>query len=248
MGSGSGGGGGSGAGAGGGGGGGTWSAAGRYEFHGRTAAERQGSENRLQKSVRETFAKLARNREYVLSQVANPLVEAAYHELFRLKIELVDNKAWTGVRSAFGVEDGPGCLQRWVRAVLAAHQQLSADQRLRAMLRVALDDFLLKALQDDLDAFADGDSKAVMAKLDTRVLKSTSGYFLGFLLGRLLYRETERLAEAAEMDIQGVAQEKADVIIGSFEQKYHDKNQTTYRDLFSVIRQNPDWFIEKLKS
>jgi len=248
MGSGSGGGGGSGAGGGGVGGGGSWSAPGRYEFHGETAAERQGSESRLKKSVQEIFVKLARNREYVLGQVASPLVDAVYRELFRLKVELVDNKTWEGLRSAYGVNDGPGCLQRWVRAVLAMHEQLEADQRLRGMLRVALDDFLLRALRNDIDIFSEADSKAVLKKLDASVFKSTSGYFLGLLLGGLLGRETERLAEAAELDIQEIAQKRADLIVASFEQEYCGQNQVTYRDLFTVIRRNADWFIEKMKS
>ena len=228
---------------GGGGGGGGWAGGGGgggYTFKGGEVVTRAASARAIETAAFETLCKLP--KEYFQKQFGSPLIEEAYKKLFDLSVQIFVNHDWAGVARRYGVDDGPGCLVRWVEAVVTESEQAEPDVRVRETALGCLEDFLVVALNYDIDVFYSGTASEVMAKIDEKVFKSTSGYFLGHLIWRILERERNATPEAVEFQIKEVAQKTADRIIADFEAKYYAKDQVTHQQLFSVIRSHPDWF------
>ena len=186
-------------------------------------------------------------RDYLEKQFCNPLIRSVYEQLFRLSVEIFQNKSWHGVSRHYGVPDGPGCLVRWSRAVLDNFRQTEPNRKAQEIAQMCLEDFLILALDDDPDPFVDGSSEKILSKLNQRIFNSTSGYFLGLLIWHVLRREKERVPEATETRLRQASQARADRIIASFESKFRHKDQTTYRDLFRIICENLDWFMTELR-
>lgn len=226
---------------GGGGGGGGWAGGGGgYTFKGGEVVTKAASAKKIEAAAFETLCKLP--KEYLLKQFGSPLIEEAYKKLFDLSLQIFVNHDWAGVSSRYGVDDGPGCLVRWVEAVVAESAHAEPDVRVRETALSCLEDFLIVALNYDIDVFYSGTADEVMAKIDEKVFKSTSGYFLGHLIWRILERERNATPESVEFQIKEVAQKTADKIIADFEGKYHGKDQVTHQQLFSIIRSQSDWF------
>jgi hypothetical protein len=131
--------------------------------------------------------------------------------------------------------------------VIARFQKEEPNKKAREIARFCLEDFLMFALENDYKMFLSGSSKDVIGKLRRKVFDSTSGYFLGFMIRRIVERQREKLTESREKHLREAAQKKADRIVKSFENKFRVKDQITHRDLFRVICENPDWFTEQLR-
>jgi hypothetical protein len=230
---------------GGGGGGGGWSGGGGgYSFSGGAVVTKGVSTQKVQTVAFETLCKLP--KDYLRKQFGSPLVESVYEQLFELTVHVHLNRTWKGVAERYGVDDGPGCLLRWVEAVMAKFEHLEPNVKVRETALSCLEDFLITALGHDIDAFFAGTGDVVMAKLDEKIFKSTAGYFLGLMIWRILEREREATPEAVEVQLKEIAQQKADHIVANFEREYYAKDQVTRRQLFTVIRNNPDWFRKQV--
>jgi hypothetical protein len=189
-------------------------------------------------------------REYVVRYCASPFTQAAFEEMFWLRVELQENQRWDNLHERFGIDGGPGCLFRFAGAIYRIFAPSEPDQRVRESASTSLEDFLLRLVRDDIDVFLHGDAKAVLENLDPAVFKTTSGHFLMFLFWRMLERESERLPPESELQLRDIAQEIADRVIGKFEVRhlgkpYGDRAQTTYRDLLRVLA-NEEWFRMEL--
>jgi hypothetical protein len=187
-------------------------------------------------------------REYLEKQFCNPILRSVYEQLFRLSVEIFQNKSWDGVSKYYGVPDGPGCLMRWSNAVIDRCRKDEPNRKAQEIARICLDDFLILALDKDYDLFISGSSKQILSKLNQKVFGSTSGYFLGLLIWRIMERERERLPASTEIRLREASQVRADRIINKFTRDFKDKEQTTYRDLFRVICENLSWFITEMRS
>jgi hypothetical protein len=186
-------------------------------------------------------------REYLEMQFCNQLVRSAYEQLFRLSVEIFQNKSWAGVAKYYGVAEGAECLRRWSSAVIAKYQAEEQNRKAQEVARVCLDDFLMLALDNDYDLFLSGSCNEVLRALNRKIFDSTSGYFLGLMIWRIVEREREGHPERIETYLRKSSQRRADKIIRSFEYKFKDRNQTTYRHLFRVICENFDWFLGELR-
>lgn len=228
-----------------GGSGGGGSGVGGYRFQGGKTVSGAPSFAKVEKDVDDIRAKLP--KEYALKLFRSSMMEAVYSALFELSVHIFQNRSWGKVTERFEVRGGPGCLFRWVHAVL---QQAEADEpntKFREIAQLALEDFVIRALGSDPDLYMAGSGDQIVAALDKRVFDSTSGFFLGFLLRRMIEREFGAVSENTEQQIGTIAQQLADRIVGSFESKFYAKGQTTHRDLFRVIQENPDWFWDLLR-
>lgn len=235
-----------GGGGGGGGGGGSQLSGGYHSENGRlvpTTAPR----DRVEKDVRKVFSKLP--KEYLLQFFASPMVNEAYGRLFDLSFQVFVNHSWTNIAERYGITGKAGCLSDWGNAVIAETQTLDSNQKVRETVQVCLEDFLLRALDNDLDLFLHGSSDDIMSHLNQKVFNSTSGHFLGTLIWRVLERQSERLPENAETQLREVAQIIADRSIRQFEGKFRSDaaNRIGYQQLFNVVSDNAEWFLRGLR-
>jgi hypothetical protein len=83
------------------------------------------------------------------------------------------------------------------------------------------------------------------------VFDRTSNNFLGIMIKRMLERQGESMPPDVEIQLQDVAQDAADRIVRSFENKFLHKKfrgePITYQKLFLIIQENMPWFIEELR-
>ena len=228
---------------GGGGGGGTRG----YSFRrgkGKTSAS---SETRAQQTVRNSLAKLARDsKNYLVGQFCSPMVKRVFEQLFLLPSPVFRDRRWELVARQFGTSSGPGCLHEWVEKLVAEAASEEPNPKIRETARMCLEDFLITALDDDIDVYLSGDGDAVVKKLSEDRFKSTSGYFLGALIWRVLEREVETLPQDKELQLRQTSQVLADRLVHEFERKFKT-GPVTHRQIFRVFQENPDWLIGELR-
>jgi hypothetical protein len=240
-----GGGGGSGSGGSGGGGGGGESQRG-YKFKDQELVSQAQSAGAIAASIAQIFGSLSRDaKSYEIKQFCSPLIVNVFEALFRFPIAMQD-RSWKIAGDLFNVDDRPGCLVRWVDKLIASIPE--PDRRIRETARVCLEDFLVTALRNDTDLYFQGSGAQIISALDPNVFKRTANRFLGWLIFRVLERERERVPAVKEAALRQAGQNLADSVVGAFEQKFHGKNQVTYRQLFRVFSENSDWLRERLRS
>ena len=213
-----------------------------------TSINKQDKINRLRKETQVGFEKVP-DKEF-FSRFANPSINAAYKSIFQLKFEALERDQWDSIEKIFKVAPGPGCLRRWVDAVLEK-SDFENDQQ-RNFTKILLDSFLIRALNDNFDVFLRGDSTTVLKNLNRRTFESISGNFLGIMLNESLKGQIPGLGIGDAEIVRGVAFEKADRIIESFEHEYRHKalgaiRQVTYENLFEVIANEKEWFMKKVR-
>jgi hypothetical protein len=225
-------------------GGGGGSGVGGYRSEGGKMVSSAPSLSKVEKEVTKIRGKLP--KDYVLRMFCSPMIRAVYEFLFEVAVHVFQNRSWKGLDDRFGVPVGPG-MSRWITAVLANYDAGEGDQKVIANARLALEDFFLAALNNDTDLFNSGTAERILSALDKKIFESTSGYFLGFLLWRVIDGELEAPAATTEHHLLTITQKLADRIIHSFESKFYAKGQTTYRDLFEIVQENPEWFCDLLR-
>lgn len=243
MGSGSGGGGGGGSG--GGGGGGSWGGSGGYRWQDGKIKSDVTPQSRAEREAKKILRKLP--KDYLMKQFGSPMIDSIYEELFELSVHVFQNRSWQGVTERYGIAGGGGCLNDWAGTMISRARESEPNQKVRETALLCLDDFLVLALNNDIDLYVSGSSADVLGRLKQSVFKKTSNNFLGAMIWRVLEREKEKLQTSAEVQLRVVAQNIANRCISAFESKFHAKSQITYRDLFRVIQDNPAWFLEELR-
>jgi hypothetical protein len=203
--------------------------------------------SKTEKIVKETLAKLP--REYALKMFGSPMVRGLYEDLFELAVHIFQNRSWQGLEERYGVPGGPGCLLAWAQSVIARRRSEEPNFKISETAGLALEDFLMAALGNEIDRYVSGDTTEILEHLDKNRFDSTSSYFLAFLIKRTLAREPSfaTVPEGTEAQISQIAEQTADRIVRSFESKFYGKQQTTHRDLFRLIQEQPDWFLEQLR-
>jgi hypothetical protein len=186
-------------------------------------------------------------RDYVLKMFGSPMVRALYEELFEFSVHIFQNRSWSGIASRYGVPAGRGCLLAWINKVVRQAGESEPNSKISDTARLALEDFLVAALGNNLDLYTSGSDKDVLNALDKKKFDSTSAYFLGFLIRRTLERELETAVAVAEQQVRPIAQNVANEIVRNFENKFHAKGQTTHRDLFRIIQEQPGWFLKQFR-
>lgn len=204
---------------------------------------------RLRKAAQASFEKVSSDKEF-FSHFASPGVSTAYKAIFQLKFEALERGQWSSIAQMFNVDAGPGCLKRWVNAVLQT--STFANEQHRNFTKILLDSFLIRALDDKFDVFLNGDAAAVLKNLKRKTFDSISGNFLGIMLNESIKGQVPGLGVGDGEVVQGLAFEKADTIIESFEHEYRHKSlgevkQVTYEDLFYVIAKEKAWFMKKVR-
>lgn len=230
---------------GGGGGGLGFSGGGGYRFEKGKITGVAQAQTQVQAEVKQILSKLS--KEYLHHYFSSPMLRSIYEQLFILSVHVFQNQTWQGVKDEYGVDDGPGCLSQWVDALILKGEEQEPNQKVSETVRMCLDDFLIRALNNDLDMYLNGTGDQIIQNMKQEVFNNISGHFLSGLVWRVLQRDKERLNTESEAQLQDAAHTIAGRIIGSYERKFYAKKQNTWRDLFKVIDQNKEWFVKELR-
>jgi hypothetical protein len=203
----------------------------------------------MAKHVREILGSVP--REYLTTYVASPLAQHIYKELFRLHVDLVTNRKWDGVERRLNVAGGEGCLLAVAHRLISQFAEDERDQRVRNTMSNVVEDFLMNAVGNDPDVLLSGTAMEVIEAVDRRAFESTAGYFLTFVILRMLEREHERLSEQGRTELRSIAETLANRVWARFERDYlgkpfGDLAQTTPGDLLHILSCT-DWFAEELR-
>jgi hypothetical protein len=200
-------------------------------------------------AVRAVLKKL--RPEYLHEQFIDSAAGEVYRELGRIGVELMQNRDWSGIATRYGVDGGPGCLTRLASALM---RRSGADlkTRSRAFVRMAIEDFLLRAVREESRRLVSGTAEQVIQHLDAGVFSRRSNLFLGELLYQVVRGEERALPPKVKKGLRGVVQQRADRIISDFESRFGGKplgqiTQVSYRHLFDVIALKEDWFLDQLR-
>ncbi len=186
-------------------------------------------------------------KDYLEKLFTSPLVRSFYEELFSFSQCTYLKEPCKALATEFKIKEGLNFLIRWVGSIMDKYQKLELNAKFRDIAQICIADILMKALGDDLELYFSGTCAQVLAKIDRRIFKSTSGYFLGNMIWRMLERESERQQLNVRIQIQKESQILADRIIHSFEERFIKSREAHYRDFFCVIKQNFRWFIQELR-
>lgn len=191
--------------------------------------------------------------EYLHEQFVESSARDVYRELTLLRVDLAMNRDWSGIATRLKVDGGAGCLPRLAAALMHRFEAVDGNKKSRAFVRMALENFLLRAVGDDSQTFASATADSVIRNLDAGVFDRQSALFLGDLLFEVVRGEERALPPEVKNGLRSVVQARADRIINDFMARFGGKSlgddikQVSYRHLFDVIAKKEDWFLDQLR-
>jgi hypothetical protein len=200
--------------------------------------------------VRRVLQKL--KPEYVHEQFVQSAAGEVYRELSLLDVDLRVNHSWHGIAQRFGIDGGRGCLTKLVSAIMQGLQTPDQNRKSRAFVRMALENFLLRAIGDSPQRLTTATAAEALAALDANVFEHQAGLFLGDFLYEVLRGEEGALPPEVKEGLRPVVQQRADTVVAAFSARYRGKPlgaipQISYRNLFDVIASQQDWFLGELR-
>jgi hypothetical protein len=216
---------------------------------GRLIVENVDAEDKAE-AVRRVLTKLS--KEYLLEQFVDSSAREVYRELSLINVDLCTNRSWNGITKRLGVEGGPGCLTRLSAALIRHLQTPDQNKKSRAFVRMALENFLLRAIHDDSKLLVSATAEQVVAKIDPGVFARLAGLFLGDFLYEVVRGEERSLPPQVKAGLRPVVQVRADRIVSDFETRFRGKpldkiKQVSYRNLFDVMAARKDWLVDQLR-
>lgn len=202
-------------------------------------------------AVRKVLRKI--RPEYLKEQFIDSSARSVYRELSLLRVDLAINRSWAGIANRLHVDGGPGCLPRLAAALMRRFESADQNKKSRAFVRIALENFLLRAVGDDSQVFISGSAETVIQRVDGGVFERQSALFLGDLLYEVLRGEERALPPEAKSGLRSIVQERADHIVSDFIARFGGKplgkdiQQVSYRNLFDVVALKEDWFLDQLR-
>lgn len=232
---------------GGGGGGGVTLALPKYSFN--LGKPRKADKDEITQEVNRVVKNLS--IDYLKILFGSAMTRSVYEQLFNLSVHIFQNKSWNGIEEIYGVSGEAGCLHKWATAILQRYEADEPNEKIRGIIRSALEDFLIQALNNNEDVYDSGTSDKVMQTLRQKTFTSTSAYFLRGLIWRMLERQDEPLRADVEVKLKDISLDKADAIIRWFDRNFHHKSHgqklITHQDLFLIVQENMSTFIKELK-
>lgn len=188
--------------------------------------------------------------EYLQEQFIDSLAREVYRALSLLNVDLCINRSWNGIRNRLGVGGGRGCLTELAAAIVGG--TADRNRKSRAFVRIALENFLLRAVGDDPALLTSATADDVIRAVDAGVFEHASALFLGDLLYEVVRGEERALPAEVKAGLRPVVQQRADRIVADFGERFRGKplgdiKQVSHRDLFDVIASQKDWFVDQLR-
>jgi hypothetical protein len=156
------------------------------------------------------------------------------------------------IKQRLSVDGGRGCLTKLVASVMQRLDASDRNKKSRAFVRMALENFLLRAIGDNPTRLVSATADEAIRAIDAGVFGRAAGLFLGDLLYEVVRGEERALPPEVKASLRPVVQERADRIVADFEVRFRGKKlgqieQVSYRDLFDVIASQRDWFVDQLR-
>jgi len=201
-------------------------------------------------AVRRVLTKLP--REYLLEQFVDSSAREIYRELSLINVDLCVNRSWSGVAKRLGVDGGAGCLIRLSAALIRQLDTSDQNKKSRAFVRIALENFLLRAMHDDSEQLVSATADQVVANVDHSVFARLANLFFGDLLYEVVRGEERSVPPDVKVGLRVVVQARADKVVSDFETRFRGKPlgaipQVSYRSLFDVMAAQKDWLIDQLR-
>lgn len=201
-------------------------------------------------SVRRVLTKLS--RDYLIEQLVDSCAGGVYRELSLINVDLCTNRSWEGIAKRLGVDGGPGCLTRLSAALMRRIGAVDQNKKSRAFVRIALENFLLRAMNDDSKLLVSANADQVIAKINPGVFEHLAGLFFGDLLYEIVRGEERALPLEVRTGLRPVVQARADRVVSDFGTRFRGKpldsiEQVSYRNLFDVMAAKKDWLIDQLR-
>jgi hypothetical protein len=201
-------------------------------------------------AVRRVLNKLP--KEYLIEQFVESSAREVCRELSLINVDLCANRSWNGIAKRLGIEGGPGCLTRLSAAVMRRLETPDQNKKSRAFIRMALENFLLRAMHDDSKRLLSAKAEEVIATIDHGVFERLGGLFFGDLLYEVVRGEERSLPPEVKTGLRPVVQARADRVVSDFETRFRGKplgqiNQVSYQNLFDVMATQKDWLVDQLR-
>jgi hypothetical protein len=200
--------------------------------------------------VRHVLRKLS--TEYIEAHLVTGPARELYRELTLISSDLRVNHSWRGIEDRLGVADASGCLSALAAILLKKHTPPGTEAAVSKVARIALENCLLRAVDEELDVFTRGGSTDILRSLNQPAFERLANNFLGDMLYEVLRAEERELPEAVRTSLREVVQERADAVVASFENQFKDRPlgsipQISYRHLFDVMAVERDWLVKELR-
>jgi hypothetical protein len=186
-------------------------------------------------------------RPYLQRQFGNPVIRRFYKDLCTFPEWLDVDDPCQALSEEYGIDDGEGFLVRWVSALMDAYAAEETNVKMRETARMSAEDFLIRALGDNLDLYVKGTCAEVLPELDRRIFDKASESFLGYMILRVLEREYERQPLQLQEQMKQDCDRLADQIVDDFETRYLEQVGLSRCDLFDTVAGKMDWFVKKLR-
>lgn len=187
---------------------------------------------------------IRRNPGYLRMQLAGDPVKTAFAAAFSMAdaVQRPLEEATALITSRFNIVDGPGVMRRWVKSI---RQSLNGDERALSVVAVALDNVMLKAINNNLPIFINGDLAQFKSHIDIGIFKSLSGHFLTNILQQIVLRDRERPSNSTETQIRNHCELLANHIINKCSELHFTKEHR-YAALFELFDAHFDWLKSEL--
>jgi hypothetical protein len=188
-------------------------------------------------------------KEYYMAIFASDLVEHLYGALQDIAVSLCLNQDWQAIQSKYQVSPDPGCLVQLKEAMVRMYGGDQVDPTVRDACLMVLETFFTYAIGNSPTVYAAADAAKVFQKADRKVLvESRSSYFLREMIFEVAKCQKAEQTSELRTNLYKYSLERADRIVRDFEHRFKDLDpQMTHNQIFQVIRQNPDWFLNLLK-
>jgi hypothetical protein len=224
---------------------------GGYEVDGNRIVVRGVSKEDRNKALALVLKKF--RPEYIREQFVTSSAREIHHELAFLSVDLRLNRQWKQITERLGVDGGSGCLPKLAAELMRRHETADRNQKSRAFVRLALENFLVRMVGDDSEVFTSGTAEEVVQHLKPDVFRQLANYFLGDLLYEVIRGEEKALPPEIKDGLRGEVQDRARHIVDDFMDKFgnrplgEDIRQASYGNLFDGIARKEDWFLSQLR-
>jgi len=200
------------------------------------------SDHEIKKIIKDRLDTARKSTHYFHTQLGGPLVNAVYRELFQIASCLRSATPVEALLAKYAVDSGRGFLRQLSNHIMEKYRHLESNGNIKDTLRRTLEEFFLRLMGGDADMLVRGTAKQIVHAVDQDVLASISGFFLWFFLWELAIREGEPPSPSVEADLKSEVENVANQVINDYEKKFATDGKVPYRDLFTKINENLDWF------
>jgi hypothetical protein len=190
----------------------------------------------------------SRASAYMQEMFDNPYITNVYLELFTLSSLVRNQNSVEAIGERYKIDmDEPLFILNLLDKFREKYQVAGVDSRCIDAVRLTLESFLFKAVDDDPILSIDGNGRDVVNSMSKNAdfWKRLSGNFLLYLTVMVYKKDTEAKTPKASFAAEKEIEKRTNQIITSYEQLSGGR-ETDYTRLFEYIGQNWEWFKKEM--